>query len=756
MKKNWFFGLYLALAVTFVACPTAPSFGINGHFYPDPTTFEACVSGKVEFKPDANVNLTGVEIEYDFGDNTGLLRTSNTRISHVYTKAGTYTPNLKFFQGSSDTAMSANVNYQQIVVLSSKNCPANTTINSVSDYLVKLDNSVGDVSSVAKKIASEVGGSVLFEYHNAIKGFAVQMNNKQAASVGINSNVDQMLVDFELQSTSTQTPVETWGLDRIDQRDLPLSGSYSYDQNGSNVNFYGIDTGILTSHNEFTSRIGNGFDAVNDGRGLEDCNGHGSHTSATVGGTQYGVAKKVIIHPVRVLDCSGSGTLGAVIAGVDWVAGNAIKPAVVNMSLGGQGHAPLLEQAITNTVAKGITFVVAAGNGQGDDACNYTPARLGENGTTITVGATDNTDKLASFSNIGKCVNIFAPGVNILSAWKNSSSDAKSISGTSMAAPHVAGAAALYLSSNPTATPAQVRDALIANATNGKVIGLDSLSPNKLLFVSASSSGGGNVSVTIAPGDQTMQVGEKRSFVANVTGSSNTDVSWEYGSGGSDSSGNNLTYTAPTTPGVYYLKATSVADQSKSATVHITVQSAVSGVGVSIDPRTAILQSGAKQAFTATVTGSSNTSILWEYSGGGTSGSGNTVNFTAPNTPGVYTLKATSVADRTKSASAIITVTSAPATQVQVTITPSLANLHGGEKQTFIATVTGTSNTDISWNFGGLPAGTKVVQTRSARQSNTTEFTVVAPTNVTDNYQLTAISLADPSKTAQALIHIAP
>jgi subtilisin family serine protease len=762
MKKFWI--VSVGLVSLLAACPSPPILPppveIKGRFYPDPQIFETCVSGKVSFEKDLNVDLTGVEIEYDFGDNTGLLRTSNTKVSHVFVKAGTYTPNLKFFKGN--TEVPAQVAYpnnlKQIVVTDNNSCAGSGTlgINTVTTYIVKLENSTANASQVAQRIAAQAGGSVVFEYKNALKGFAIEMDNKKAALAGINSEVDALMVDFEVSRTATQSPVAAWGLDRVDQRDLPLGGSYNYNQDGINVHAYIPDTGILSNHQDFTGRIGNGFSAINDANGTEDCNGHGTHVAGIVGGTTYGIAKKVTLHPIRVLNCAGSGSFAGVVAGIDWIAGNMIKPAVVNMSLGGAGNAPILEDAIKNTIAKGAFFVVSAGNSQRDDSCKYSPAKLGEATSVLTVGATDKDDNLASYTNVGKCVNIFAPGTAILSAYKGSTSDAKSLSGTSMAAPHVAGAAALYLAGNPTATPAQVRQALLDSATSGKVKGLDNVSPNKLLYITNSGGGGGSVSVTIAPGDQTMQPGEKRTFTAVVTGASNTEVKWEYGSGGTDSSNNVVTYTAPSTPGVYYLKATSLADPSKSAQVNITVGTATGGVSVNLTPRVVTLQPGAKQTFSATVTGSSNTSVAWEYGSGGTSGSGNSVTYTAPSTPGVYYLKATSLADRTKSASAIITVSTIPTTQIQVTISPSVANLRGGESQTFIASVTGTTNTDITWDFGGLaPAGARVVNVRPLN-NNTAEFTIVAPRNITEKYQLTAISLADQTKKAQAIINITP
>ncbi|MCT4356178.1 S8 family peptidase [Streptomyces sp. Je 1-79] len=276
-------------------------------------------------------------------------------------------------------------------------------------------------------------------------------------------------------------PGATWGLDRIDQRDLPLSTTYTYNRTASNVTAYIIDTGIRTSHSEFGGRATVGTDTVGGGQNGQDCQGHGTHVAGTVGGAKYGVAKGAKLVAVRVLDCNGSGTTAGVIAGVDWVTANAVKPAVANMSLGG-GANTSLDDAVKRSIASGVTYAVAAGNGNflglPARACNYSPARVPE---AITVGATDSADKRASFSNYGTCVDLFAPGVSITSAWKDGDTATNTISGTSMAAPHTAGVAALYLSANPTASPAQVSTALVNNATSGKVQNPLSGSPNRLL-----------------------------------------------------------------------------------------------------------------------------------------------------------------------------------------------------------------------------------------------------------------------------------
>ncbi|AEB12761.1 S8 family peptidase [Marinithermus hydrothermalis] len=344
----------------------------------------------------------------------------------------------------------------------------------------------GDVSTLG---VSPSGVTVHRVYTAALSGFAATLSAEALEALKKNPDVAYIEADRVVRLTATQTSAP-WGLDRIDQRDLPLDNSYTYTYTGSGVHVYVIDTGIRTTHAEFTGRIGNGYTAINDGNGYADCNGHGTHVAGTIGGSTYGVAKGVTLHPVRVLDCSGSGTNSGVIAGVDWVTQNHQSPAVANMSLGG-GASQALDDAVRNSIAAGVTYVVAAGN-ENTDACTKSPARVSE---AITVAATDSTDTRASFSNYGSCVDLFAPGVNITSAWHTSDTATNTISGTSMATPHVAGVAALYLEQNPTATPAQVKDAILSGATAGRVSGTNG-SPNLLLYSLIDGSGGSGAPCT--------------------------------------------------------------------------------------------------------------------------------------------------------------------------------------------------------------------------------------------------------------------
>ncbi len=325
-------------------------------------------------------------------------------------------------------------------------------------------------------LARQFDGRITHVYENTIRGFAAAMSATSAAALARDPRVRYVEQDSLRFIVDTQAGA-TWGLDRIDQRNPPVNGTYTYNTVAANVHAYVIDTGIRDTHAEFSGRVGAGITQISDGNGTNDCNGHGTHVAGTIGGTIYGVAKMVRLHPVRVLGCNGSGSTSGVIAGVNWVTTNHIKPAVANMSLGG-GASTALDDAVRAAVLAGVTFAVAAGNSNAN-ACNSSPARVTQ---ALTVGSSTNTDARSSFSNFGTCVDIFAPGSSITSAWITNNTATNTISGTSMASPHVAGVAALYLADNPLASPAAVHAAIVNNASINKLASIGTGSPNRLLY----------------------------------------------------------------------------------------------------------------------------------------------------------------------------------------------------------------------------------------------------------------------------------
>ena len=343
-------------------------------------------------------------------------------------------------------------------------------------YIVVFRDDVRDVPGLARRLA---GTSVRHTYQHAVKGFSARMSERAAAALARNPNVAYVEQDQVVSVTGTQTGA-TWGLDRIDAR-AGLDKSYTYNTTGTGVTAYIIDTGIRYTHTDFGGRATFGFDAFSDGQNGADCNGHGTHVAGTVGGTTWGVAKGVALVAVRVLDCGGSGTWSGVIAGMDWVTANHKAPAVANMSLGG-GASTAVDDATKRMIAAGVATAVAAGNGNmagiAQDACNYSPARVPE---AMTIGATTSSDAKSSYSNYGSCVDWFAPGSSITSAWYESDTQTRTISGTSMAAPHVAGVAALYLETNKAASPLAVRTALYDYTTKGVVTSAKTAN-NHLLF----------------------------------------------------------------------------------------------------------------------------------------------------------------------------------------------------------------------------------------------------------------------------------
>ena len=438
------------------------------------------------------------------------------------------------------------------------------------EYIVILNREVSDVESNVNALEKAHGASRKFTYTSAFKGFSARMTAEAAAAMMNDPRVLSVESDQMVTLAGTQTGAP-WGLDRIDQAALPTDGLFNYPNTGAGVNIYLLDSGIRRTHSQFSGRVVPAYSVFNDGYGPDGCTAHGTNVAGIVGGTTWGVAKGATLHSVRVTDCAGAVSTSSLIAGVDWVTANRVRPAVANMSLSSIASTAL-NLAVTNSINSGVTYVVSAGN-TGSNACNYSPASLPQ---AIAVGAIAGLDARANFSNFGPCVDLFAPGYNIYSATNTDDSAYLLLSGTSQASAFAAGAAALYLASNPAASPAEVAQALTTGATSGVVTGLTSDTPNRLLRVIGSGSSGGGTT-TPPPAGNTAPTATITANCQKATcsfdGSGSRDdagvvgYTWSFGDGTSATS---------TTP---LIKHTYSARGSYSVTVKLTVTDAAGLTG---------------------------------------------------------------------------------------------------------------------------------------------------------------------------------
>lgn len=443
-------------------------------------------------------------------------------------------------------------------------------------YIVVLKESAqlrtsAAISTKAKALAARFSGQTRHIYADVLPGFSVTMSAGRAAQLAADPSVAYVEQVQQMSIMDTQNNPPNWGDDRIDQRNLPLSSSFTYPANpGQGVTVYVLDTGINASHVEFTGRVKQGIDIVDGDSNPADCHGHGTHVAGTAVGTTYGIAKKASVVSVRVLNCQGQGFDDDFIAGFNWVRTNAQKPAVANYSIGCTSRctSQALETAVSSLISSGVQFVQAAGN-SGDDACFYSPQRLG---AAITVGNSTSSDARNSTSNYGSCLDLFAPGTSIVSASYSSNTGSATMTGTSMASPHVTGSVALYLGLNPSATPAEVRNALVTNGTTGKITSPGSGSPNVLLYTGFIGGGTpGNPSVT-NPGNQTTAVGQSVDLQVQATGGT-TPYTWSASglpAGLSMAASTGRITGSPTTAGTSNVTVTVTDSASKSASAPFT------------------------------------------------------------------------------------------------------------------------------------------------------------------------------------------
>ncbi|ALN59197.1 peptidase, families S8 and S53/PKD domain/proprotein convertase P-domain protein [Lysobacter enzymogenes] len=443
--------------------------------------------------------------------------------------------------------------------------------NQVANLSVESVRGTSDIATVARSLSTKHRAKLLRSYQHALRGFVVEADPNALAQLLNDPGVAFVEEDGFGSIAATQNNA-TWGIDRVDQRNLPLSSSYTYDTDAATVHAYILDTGVRADHVEFSGRMGNGFSARPGDSSTGDCHGHGTHVAGTVAGTTWGVAKKAIVHPIRTFDCTGNGQTSEAIAAIDWVAANHIKPAVANMSFSFPGSAAI-DNSVNNLMNAGVVAVAAAGNSN-DDACSGSPRRVPR---VLTVGSSDRNDARSLWSGgqasgWGRCVDLFAPGSDIVSAGIASATASVPNSGTSMASPHVAGVAALYLATHPAATADEVHAAIVSNATPGKITGDLRGSPN-LLVHSLFSAGPGPGNAAPVANFMSSTNGLTATFTDTSSDSDGSIASrsWDFGDGTTSTAANpSKTYAAA---GTYTVKLTVVdnggASNTKTATVTV-------------------------------------------------------------------------------------------------------------------------------------------------------------------------------------------
>jgi subtilisin family serine protease len=476
-----------------------------------------------------------------------------------------------------------------------------------SSYLVTLAPGTGAVAPLVDRLTSRYGGTVRFTWTHALRGFSVSLPDAAADRLSRDPLVAAVEPNVAMSIRDVQNGAQ-YDLDRTDQRS-GLDGKYTYGATGAGVTAYDLDTGIRATHVDFGGRASIGYDAVGDGQNGVDCNGHGTHTAGSIGSATYGMAKQVKIVAVRVLACDGSGTADQIIAGIDWITAHAQKPAVANMSIGtNTGTSSTIDAAVRGLVNSGVPIAVSAGNGIGnglyaENACTHSPS---DEPLALTVSAVDNTDTRPIWANYGNCVDIFAGGVDVNSTWYTSDTATSLDTGTSMASPHVAGAAAMYLSANPTATPSQVASFLTSQATTGAVKSPGSGSPNRLLYISGivASGGGGGGNVAPSASFTTSTSGLSVTATDTSTDSDGTIASraWNWGDG-TTGSGTPASHTYAA-GGTYTITLTVTDNGGATAT---TTRSVAVSSGGDPDPATPTLTSGVAKTDTNGAAGT------WKY-----------------------------------------------------------------------------------------------------------------------------------------------